>query len=170
MLNLLAQADYPDYYGTAEVGTATTAGLFGVIMAAMVAQFLIWLVVYAYMALCLQFIAKKTNTPNGWMAWIPIANIILMLQIAKLPLWYIVLFLIPIANIVVAFIVWIKILEVMGKPTWWVILIMLVPVVNFIILGILAFSKDGASTVTPNTTPPAATPPTGTPPAAPEQK
>ena len=40
------------------------------------------LVVYIWMAICLQKIAEKTNTPNGWLAWIPIANIYLMCMIA----------------------------------------------------------------------------------------
>lgn len=40
------------------------------------------LIVYVWMAICLQKIAEKTNTPNGWMAWIPIANIYLMCMIA----------------------------------------------------------------------------------------
>src|ERR1019366_2738258 len=47
---------------------------------------------YIYGALAFQTIAKKTNTENDWLAWIPIANIILMLNIAKKPLWWIVLF------------------------------------------------------------------------------
>src|SRR5499427_9649896 len=63
------------------------------------------LVCYVYMALALQTIAKKTGTPDGWLSWIPIANIILMLNIAKKPLWWILLFLVPLANIVIAIIV-----------------------------------------------------------------
>ena len=34
---------------------------------------------YVYVALALQTIATKTATPNGWLAWIPIANAFLML-------------------------------------------------------------------------------------------
>lgn len=61
--------------------------------------FLVCLAVgYIYVALALQTIAQKTNAANGWMAWIPIANIILMLNIAKKPIWWIILFLIPIVN------------------------------------------------------------------------
>src|SRR6266508_583642 len=52
-------------------------------------------VMYVYMAVCLQTIAKKTNTENPWLAWIPIANIILMLNIAHKPLWWFLLMLIP---------------------------------------------------------------------------
>src|SRR5204863_6187716 len=44
------------------------------------------LAVYVYMALALQTIATKTATANPWLAWIPIANLILMLNVAKKPL------------------------------------------------------------------------------------
>ena len=43
--------------------------------------------VYVYMALALQAIAWKTNTKNDWLAWIPIANMVLLLEIARKPLW-----------------------------------------------------------------------------------
>jgi hypothetical protein len=93
---------------------------------------------YVYMSLALQTIAQKTNTENAWLAWIPIANIILMLNIARKPIWWIILFLIPIANIVVAILVWMAIAEARGKPNWWGIL-MIVPVVNLIVPGYLAW-------------------------------
>lgn len=99
---------------------------------------------YVYLALALQTIAKKTNTPNTWFAWIPFLNIILMLQIADKPLWWIILLLIPIVNIiagiVITIIVWMAIAEKSRKPSWWGIL-MIVPFVNFIVPGYLAWSK-----------------------------
>jgi hypothetical protein len=97
------------------------------------------LAIYVYMALTLQVIAKKTNTENAWLAWIPIVNIILMLNIAKKPLWWIILLLVPLVNIVIAIIVWMAIAEARGKPNWWGILL-IVPVVGIIVPGYLAFS------------------------------
>jgi hypothetical protein len=94
---------------------------------------------YVYMALALQTIATKTNTPNAWLAWIPIANLILMIQIAKKPIWWIVLFLIPIVNIVIAIMVWMGVAEARGKPSWWGILT-IVPVANLVVPGVLAWS------------------------------
>ena len=35
-----------------------------------------WLGLYIVMAVALMTIAKKTNTPNEWWAWVPILNII----------------------------------------------------------------------------------------------
>lgn len=112
-------------------------------IAAMGAFFLVFLLIgvafYVYMSLALQTIAKKTNTENPWLAWIPIVNIILMLNIAKKPLWWIVLCLIPLVNIVILIIMWMAIAEARGKPNWWGIL-MIVPLVNIIVPGYLAWS------------------------------
>jgi len=66
----------------------------------------IFLGLYVYMALALQPIANKTKTENSWLAWIPIVNIVLILNIAKKPIWWIILFFIPLVNIVKAIIVW----------------------------------------------------------------
>ena len=97
------------------------------------------LAVYIYMALALQTIAVKTNTANPWLAWVPIANAILMLQIAKKPLWWIVLFAIPIVNIVIVIMVWMGVAEARQKPNWWGILA-IIPLVNVVVPGYLAWS------------------------------
>jgi hypothetical protein len=94
---------------------------------------------YIYMALALMTIATKTNTPNGWLAWIPIANLILMLNIARKPVWWILLCLIPLVNIIILIIVWMAIAEARQKPNWWGIL-MIVPFVNLIVPGYLAWA------------------------------
>ena len=94
---------------------------------------------YVYMALALQTIAQKTNTENAWLAWIPIANVVLMVMIAQKPVWWLLLFFIPVANIVVLIIVWMAIAEARGKPNWWGIM-MIVPVINLIVPGYLAWS------------------------------
>jgi hypothetical protein len=97
------------------------------------------LAAYVYMALALQTIAVKTNTANAWLAWVPIANAILMLQIAKKPLWWIILFMIPIVNIVIIIMVWMGMAEARQKPNWWGILA-IVPLVNMVVPGYLAWS------------------------------
>ncbi len=99
----------------------------------------IWLAIYAYMAFSLQTIAGKTNTENGWLAWIPIANIYLMCMIAGKPAWWILLCFIPIVNIVIAVIMWMAIAEARNKQNWLGIL-MIVPIANLVIPGYLAFS------------------------------
>jgi hypothetical protein len=94
---------------------------------------------YVYMSLALQTIATKTSTENAWLAWIPIANIFLMLSIAKKPMWWFVLFLVPLVNIVIAIMVWMAVAEARHKPNWWGILT-IVPGVNLVVPGYLAWS------------------------------
>jgi hypothetical protein len=101
--------------------------------------FVCFAIAYVYMALALQAIAQKTNTANGWLAWIPIANLILMLNIAKKPVWWIILFLIPLVNIVMVILVWMGIAEARGKPSWWGVL-SIVPVANLVVPAYLAWS------------------------------
>ncbi len=115
------------------------AGTFAAFGAVMLVFLLFGLAIYIYMSLALQTIAKKTNTPNGWLAWIPIVNVFLMLNIAKKPLWWFILCLLPLVNIVIFIIVWMAIAEARQKPNWWGIL-MIVPVVNFIVPGYLAWA------------------------------
>jgi hypothetical protein len=62
-----------------------------------------------------------------------------MLNVAKKPLWWILLFFIPIVNIVMAILVWMAVAEARGKPNWWGIL-MIVPVANLVVPGYLAWS------------------------------
>lgn len=111
------------------------AALGGVLMI----MLLMFLAVYIYMALALQTIAQKTNTDNAWLAWIPIANIVLLLNIAGKPVWWIILFLIPIVNIVIGVLAWMGVAEARQKPNWWGIL-MIIPFVNLIVPGYLAWA------------------------------
>jgi Family of unknown function (DUF5684) len=115
---------------------ALTAGLgMGIIFVAL----LFGLAAYIYMSLALQTIATKTNTANAWLAWIPIANIFLMLSIGKKPMWWFLLFLVPLLNIIMLIIVWMAVAEARGKPSWWGILT-IVPVANLVVPGVLAWS------------------------------
>ena len=111
--------------------------------AAVGAMLLVMLVIfgafYVYGALALQTIARKTNTENPWLAWVPIVNIILMDNIAKKPGWWFILWLIPFVNLVIMIIVWMAIAEARGKPNWWGILL-IVPVVGIIVPGYLAWA------------------------------
>jgi len=101
---------------------------------------LIGLWIYTYLASCLQIIAVKTDTENGWLAWIPIANIYLICKIAEKPGWWLLLLLIPVVNIFISIIVWMEIAKACNKSDWLGIL-MIVPIVNLIVLGYLTFSE-----------------------------
>jgi len=123
-------------YAQEEEGRAVAAAAIG---AFLLVFFITFAVLYVYLALALQTIAKKTNTENAWLAWIPVVNIILMLNIAKKPIWWFLLMFIPLVNIVIGIVVWMAIAEARGKPSWWGILL-IVPIVGIIVPGYLAWS------------------------------
>lgn len=100
----------------------------------------IYVAVYIYLAYCLMAIAGKLDVPNGWLAFIPIANIYLMCKMIGLSGWYLLLGLVPFVNIVFFVYLWWKISERRERPGWYGIL-MLVPIANLIIPGVLAFSE-----------------------------
>lgn len=114
-------------------------GLMAFIAAFFVFFLIIGLAMYVYYALAFQTIAKKTNTPNDWWAWIPILNIVLLLNIAKKPIWWIILFFIPLVGLVVSVIVLMAVAEARNKPSWWGIMF-IIPIMNLIAPGYLAWA------------------------------
>ncbi len=110
---------------------------------------IVYLAAYVFFAFCLAKIAEKTGQPFKTaliMALIPIANIILLLQVAGKPLWWIILLIIPIVNLVILAIVWMEICEKLGKSKWMGLL-MFVPIANLILLLMLAFGGGRATAV-----------------------
>ncbi len=99
----------------------------------------LWIAGYVYLALALSTLARKTNTARAWWAWIPILNVVLVLRIARKPVWWIVLLLIPVVNIVLAALIWKSVAKVRQKSGWWGA-VAIVPVVNLIVPGYLAWS------------------------------
>ena len=99
-----------------------------------------WIVVYGWMALCLHVIANKTSTQNGWLAWIPIANIYLLCKIGRKPGWWTILLFIPLVNIVIGILVCINVARIRQRSSWLGVL-MMIPFINVIPFGVLAFSE-----------------------------
>jgi hypothetical protein len=91
--------------------------------------------------------AKRAHTENGWLAFIPIANVYLMTQIGGVSgLWTIGLLAVFVPVIgayavgVLTVFLWWKVCEKLHRPGWWGIL-MLVPILNFVMMGVLAWAK-----------------------------
>lgn len=95
---------------------------------------------YVFFAYCLYRIAEKCGErERAWWAWVPIAQVLLMLRLADFPWWGIFLLLVPIVNIAFGIYIWIKIARRLGRSALWGAL-MFVPGVDLIVLGILAFA------------------------------
>lgn len=107
----------------------------------------IYVALYALMSYSFQKMAQKLNIEDAWLVWIPIVNIFIFMKMAGKSYWWILLFFVPIVNLVAAIIVFMEIAKRLNKSSFWGIL-MLVPIVNFIAIPYVAFSKDDV-TVTP---------------------
>ena len=119
----------------------------GVLGAFAVVFALISIAFYIYHAIALMHIAQKTKTQNAWLAWIPIANLYLMTQIAKVPWWTFLAFILviipfigPLAFMAVVVWWWWMIAERRKMPGWYGILT-IIPIVNLVIIGIIAWKK-----------------------------
>jgi hypothetical protein len=65
---------------------------------------LVWCAIVVFEIAALWKVFQKAGQP-GWAAIIPIYNAIVLIQIAGKPVWWVLLYLVPIVNIVVAVIV-----------------------------------------------------------------
>jgi hypothetical protein len=75
---------------------------------------LIWLAVVVLVIASLWRVFTKAGEP-GWAAIVPIYNLIVVLKIAGKPLWWIVLFLIPLVNFVMLILTTIGLAQNFGK-------------------------------------------------------
>ncbi len=112
------------------------------------------LIFHIFRAIALMTIAKKTNTPNGWLAFIPGAHLYTMTSLARVSsaftlipaAAFLIYLLVPYGLILMSlimhawtvFIYW-KICEARGKPVWWSIFTF-IPIVNLVFIGMLAWS------------------------------
>jgi hypothetical protein len=137
------------------LGSGVLSSIMGIMAAFIVVAFIFMVAVYVYSALALSTLAKRTNTQNPWLAWIPVGNLVLMANIAKMPWWpvlFLIGFIIPIVNFLamIAFMVFViiwmwKICEIRKRPGWWAVL-SIIPFVGgiwgLILMGILAWAKE----------------------------
>ena len=85
-------------------------------------------------------IADKLEIPNSWLAWIPIAQIWVMVRAAGKPGWWLILFFVPFVNFVISLIVLFTIPTSLGKSSLYGLL-PFIPVLGFFLyFGLLAFT------------------------------
>ena len=95
---------------------------------------LIELVVVVLMIAGLWKTFEKAGKP-GWAAIIPIYNLIVLLEIAGRPLWWFILFLIPLVGLIIAIIVNIDVAKNFGKSEGFGIGLALLGMIFYPILG-----------------------------------
>lgn len=130
---------YNDLYGTISTESIIDATMYnehlmGLFFGIMIFSSIIGLIII----ISYWKIFKKAGKP-GWASIIPIYNNIVMIQIAKLPIWFIILLFIPIANIYALFKIYIEIAKKFGKTSGFGIGMALLSV---IFIPLLAFSDS----------------------------
>ena len=95
---------------------------------------IVYLVVILLIIIAEWKVFQKAGKP-GWAVIIPIYNIIVLLEIVKKPLWWIILFFIPIVNIVIAIMVVHRLSLSFGKEAGFTIGLILLPFIFYPILG-----------------------------------
>jgi hypothetical protein len=100
---------------------------------------IIYLAIFALVIAGMWKVFEKAGKP-GWAAIIPIYNIIVLLDIVGKPIWWIVLFLIPLVNFVIMILVSMELAVCFGKSKGWGFgLLVILPFVGYPMLG---FGQD----------------------------
>ncbi len=129
--------DY-SYYDTMDPGFAS--GIFAAFGGMMLFSSLIGI----FMIVCMWKIFTKAGK-EGWKSIIPIYNIIVLLEIAELPIWYIVLYIIPFINIYALFKTYIELAHKFGKSTGFGVLMIFFGIVCFPILAFDSSTYQGGN-------------------------
>ena len=113
---------------------AAAAGLLGAFAVFGTLFLMVCLAMLVVMIVSMWKVFAKAGQP-GWAAIVPIYNLIVMLQIIGRPLWWIVLCLIPLVNIVVGVMIAIDLARSFGKDIGFAIGLMLLGFIFYPILG-----------------------------------
>jgi hypothetical protein len=101
-------------------------------------NYLIFISIYVFVSISLYRIAKRLNAPHPWMAAFPILREWLLVSMAEKSWKWFVCILVPIVNIVGAWVVWGNVSRKIGRSAWTGRL-MVFPLVNILLIWILAF-------------------------------
>lgn len=100
--------------------------------------FLICSLVLILILVSLWKVFVKAKKP-GWAALVPIYNVVIMLEIAGMPTWYIFLMFIPLVNLVIGLMILVNLTKAFGKSTGFVLGVIFLPLIFY---PILAFDKS----------------------------
>jgi hypothetical protein len=98
--------------------------------------FLIYFGTIALMIISMWKVYEKANKP-GWAALVPVYNLIIMLEIAKKPTWWVAMYFVPFANIVFMIMTLNGVSKNFGKDEGFTVGLVLL---SFVFWPILAFS------------------------------
>jgi len=94
---------------------------------------------FVFVSYCMKLICEKAKVDPGILIWIPLVQMIPMATVAGINPFLLLLYFVPLVNIVFMFYHWSKVCTAVGKSPWLVIM-MIIPVVNIAFLPLLAFT------------------------------
>jgi hypothetical protein len=94
----------------------------------------VWFAIVILMVASMWKVFVKAGKP-GWAAIIPIYNLVVLLEIAGKPAWWVILFIIPIVNVVMIFVVSLALARKFGKGAGYGVGLALLGVVFYPMLG-----------------------------------
>jgi hypothetical protein len=107
----------------------------GGLLALLGAYLVFVLVIAVVMLISMWKIYSKAGQP-GWAVLVPIYNMIVLLNIVRKPVWWILLMLIPFVNFIIVILIYLELAKVYGKSTGFGLGIIFLPI---IFLPMLAF-------------------------------
>lgn len=127
----------------------------------------IYLIILVVTIVALWKIFTKAGKP-GWASLVPFYNIYLMLKIIGRPGWWLLLFFIPVVNIIISIIIALDLGKSFGKDAVWsIVLLFLLAPLGHAVLGFSSAQYTGAAAASDGTTPMPPTIPPTQPPSAP---
>ena len=112
--------------------------------------FLVCFCFYIYYGITLMLIAQQTATKGAGLAWLPIGNLVLMCNIGRRPVWWVLMCFIPILNLLFLTMMWMSIAEVRGKSPF-IGALAVIPFLGLLIPAYLALSKGSVPAFANNT-------------------
>jgi len=96
------------------------------------------LAIVVFYIICLWKVFEKAGQP-GWAAIIPIYNLYIILKIAGRPGWWLLLYFVPVVNLVISIIVMIDFAKAFGKGVGFALGLIFLGIIFY---PLLAFSDD----------------------------
>lgn len=105
-----------------------------------IGMLIFYLILYVFYGYCMYKIFQKAGREDAWAAFVPIYNLIVLLEIIKKPVWWIILFLIPFVNLYASWVMNDRLAKGFAKetPIYTILLFFL----GFIFIPVLAFGSD----------------------------
>lgn len=101
-----------------------------------------WAIVsHILLAIPLWKMAERTKDEPRWFAWVPFLNGVLAIKIARKPLWWILLFFIPLVNFIMMIVLMMALCERFRMNKWWGLLGIITPA-NIVLLYYLAYATE----------------------------